>query len=237
MPALHFVIRQNIRIIIFYNEINFNFSTKQERQLLRVLTGESASAAKPMLESVLKANTGIKARSMRQMYNQILNIILKAMKIKGIPHQNPDKLDFEISADILSLPLPDIYDKIITLLDYMAEVDKTPAFSRIQVSQKVIDYIDQNYNNAALSLEFLADYFNYTSANISAMIKTTLGIGFHQYLTELRVEKAKELLSETNEPVSHIYKLCGFNSQQTFYRAFKKIVGITSGEYRAQNKK
>lgn len=217
------------------SEINFNFSPDEERQLLRILTTETASSAKTLLESVFKANIGINARSMRQMYSQILNIILKAMRIKGIPPEDPEKPDFEFSYDILSLPLPDIYDRILSLLDYMTETDRTYSF-RTSVSQKIIEYIEQNYTNSSMSLEFLADYFNYTSANISAMIKSTLDIGFHQYLTELRIGKAKKLLTETQKPISQIYKECGFNSQQTFYRTFKKITGLTSGEYRNQNR-
>lgn len=218
------------------NEINFNLSAEQEKQFLRILTTESAAAAKPYLDDILKLNTGINARSMRQMYSQILNIILKAMKIREIPPQDPEKLDFEISSDILSLPTDDIYDKILTLLDYMSEVDNPSAVSRLQISKKVVDYIEQNYNNSALSLELLADYFNYSPANISAMIKSSLKLGFHQYLTELRIEKAKELLSGTNLTINQIYKDCGFNSQQTFYRAFKKHTGLTASEYRNQSR-
>ena len=56
---------------------------------------------------------------------------------------------------------------------------------------------------------------------------------FKQYLTLLRIAKAKDLLTSTNEKIDDIAIECGFNNRNSFIRSFKQAVGTTPGQYRA----
>ena len=60
-------------------------------------------------------------------------------------------------------------------------------------------------------------------------------MGFQEYVTGLRIEKAKMLLDETNEKISRIAESCGFRSASYFIVVFRKQLGISPNEYR--NKK
>ena len=55
----------------------------------------------------------------------------------------------------------------------------------------------------------------------------------HGYLTDRRIEKAKLWISEGRRPLAEIAHLCGFSSQAYFTKWFKRLVGVTPGEYRA----
>ena len=52
------------------------------------------------------------------------------------------------------------------------------------------------------------------------------------YISEVRHEKAKEFLTETNYPISQIAMMVGYSSDDVLNRAFKKIEGMTPGQYR-----
>lgn len=99
----------------------------------------------------------------------------------------------------------------------------------------IIQYIENNYTYADLSINYLADYFHMNPSTISLTIKNALGTGFHQYISLLRVNKAKELLLTSDKSINEICTECGFASQQTFYRTFKKITGVTTSEFRKAN--
>ncbi|WNR42774.1 AraC family transcriptional regulator [Paenibacillus roseipurpureus] len=93
-----------------------------------------------------------------------------------------------------------------------------------------VTYIHEHYHRE-ISLEECADYCGVSTFQISKWFKKIKQTAFIDYLTEYRIEKAKQLLAETDLPVSEISNLVGYQ-RQNFMRVFKKQVGITPGQYR-----
>lgn len=83
-----------------------------------------------------------------------------------------------------------------------------------------------------LSLEGLAEELQMTPAYISRLFKKEIGENFTAYLNTVRLEKAKEMLSTTDEPASNIALSIGYSDEKYFMRLFKKETGLTTGEYR-----
>ena len=100
-----------------------------------------------------------------------------------------------------------------------------------------IRYINENYNNPDLSRDMIADIFKVQPNYLSTFIKNELGINFKDYLMNIRIAKAKELLCEDGGDIRDIYEKVGFGSKQTFYRTFKNVVGMTPNEYRRKEGK
>lgn len=98
-------------------------------------------------------------------------------------------------------------------------------------TKKVIEYITANYDKD-ISLSDVSKNSNLSSGYLSKIFKDYIGKNFTQYLSELRIEKAKELLKETKLTVKEIGFRVGFNNIQTFMRTFKKYEGITPGQFR-----
>lgn len=93
-------------------------------------------------------------------------------------------------------------------------------------------YIDQNYGNPDLSLILLSDTVQVNAKYLSLLFKEEFGEKFIDYVTKVRVEKAKSLLLETMDPVQDIAVKVGYTHSISFIRVFKKYVGQTPGDYR-----
>ena len=66
---------------------------------------------------------------------------------------------------------------------------------------------------------------------ISQLIKNETGLNYTQYITELRIEKAKELLTNTKLSLAEISEAVGFNDYFYFIKKFKREVGVTPGKF------
>lgn len=93
-------------------------------------------------------------------------------------------------------------------------------------------YIEENFQNPDLYAGLIADKFSISTKQVGRIVKDFTGYGFSEYLEHLRMEKALELLTNTGESVANIAAKCGFNSANTFYKAFKKVFGVAPGQYR-----
>lgn len=95
-----------------------------------------------------------------------------------------------------------------------------------------ISYIQSHFADADLSLEMLAETFKLSPSHVSRMIKRETGVSFVEHLTRRRVDRAKELLAETELLLNDIAAAVGFRDMSYFIHVFKRSVGITPNSYR-----
>ncbi len=98
---------------------------------------------------------------------------------------------------------------------------------------EVFAYLDTHFREP-LSTQSMADQFGYTREYFCRLFKSYSNQTFKQYLTQLRLSEALELLAKTDKPVGQIGMDCGFLSEKSFFSAFKRAFGITPAQYRAQ---
>ena len=95
----------------------------------------------------------------------------------------------------------------------------------------ILKYIEKNYQED-ISLKIISEEFHLNANYISQLIKSETGLTYTQYLTELRIGKAKELLKSNSMSLAEISEAVGFNDYFYFIKKFKKAVGVTPGKYR-----
>ena len=100
------------------------------------------------------------------------------------------------------------------------------------IVQRAKDYAREHYAAAGFSLQAVADYVGLSKNHFSRVFHETTGIKFWDYVTQLRIEKAKELLKESNRPNSEICHEIGYESEFYFSKVFKRVVGIAAQEFR-----
>ncbi len=96
---------------------------------------------------------------------------------------------------------------------------------------KVVDFINNNYSKD-LSISDIARSVNLNPRYLGSLFKSATGKTLIEYLNEIRMKKAKELLSQTNMSIKTISESVGYNDVHTFIRNFKKVFNITPSEYR-----
>lgn len=104
-----------------------------------------------------------------------------------------------------------------------------------QLIQKVTQYIAEHYH-LDISLDQCAQICNLSPQYLSKLFKRTMDISFIEYLTQVRVAEARELLETTDLLVNEIAERVGYNPKN-FIRVFKKQVGLPPGQYRDMHKK
>ncbi|MFS0723003.1 helix-turn-helix domain-containing protein [Paenibacillus sp. 1P07SE] len=97
---------------------------------------------------------------------------------------------------------------------------------------EIKSYIEENFENPDLSLKHLSDRFNISGKYASYLFKEEFNMKFVDFIVQLRMDRAEHLLAHTAEPIQNIALQVGYANAITFGRVFKRIVGVTPGDYR-----
>ena len=91
--------------------------------------------------------------------------------------------------------------------------------------------MEENYADPGMGLGMVSGYCKLSEGYLSAMFKEEMQVNFADYLEQMRIERACRLLTE-GELVAVVAPKTGYNSVQSFRRAFKRVKGISPSEYR-----
>lgn len=98
----------------------------------------------------------------------------------------------------------------------------------------MIAYANANFARPDISLETMAQHFSLSSYYVSRYFGRCAGVPFREYITRLRIDYAKKLLLDTDEPVREIVERVGYLDASTFGKRFKQVEGVTPTEFRAR---
>ena len=105
------------------------------------------------------------------------------------------------------------------------------SFNSNNTIQLAVAYIDNNFQSK-ITLHDIADKFHLNASYFSKRFKTVHGIGFKEYLNNLRITHSEKLLLETKKSITEIAFECGFENSNYFGDAFRGKNGISPTEYR-----
>lgn len=97
--------------------------------------------------------------------------------------------------------------------------------------------IAENLDNPDLDQQLLCRELGLSRASLFNKLKSITGTGAKEYITKIRIEKAKNLMENTDISIAEVSEKTGFASQSYFSTAFKGYTGITPSQYRQQHKK
>lgn len=130
-------------------------------------------------------------------------------------------------------------EKFCTLLAMKAneKASGTREISRIEFVENAKRIIRKRYTEPLFGLDSLCDEISVSPAYFSTTFKKETGISFVQFLTNTRIEKAKELLKNSEEKTYEIAEKVGFSEPNYFSFTFKKNVGLSPSQYRIKEKR
>ena len=124
--------------------------------------------------------------------------------------------------------------KIQDVLDIVSEA--VEEFEKCMMEQEdgfrkeitdVKNYIHHHYSEKNIGPETLASIVYLSQGYLSAVFKEETGVTINRYIRQVRMEKAKELLENTNKKIGQIAKEVGFSNSSYFCRSFKEYFGIS----------
>ena len=114
---------------------------------------------------------------------------------------------------------------------HVLEEEKQENVRLSAVADKIRAYIESHYKED-IALQDVAGAMNYSDAYFCKMFKQCFGKGFIVYLSEYRVEKAKELLADVAINIKDVSAEVGYRDSNYFAKVFKRVAGETPTDYR-----
>ncbi|MBR2354712.1 MAG: helix-turn-helix transcriptional regulator [Clostridia bacterium] len=129
-------------------------------------------------------------------------------------------------------------------LDLAAEGILLLSLSRLSVEEvgrsgivsEMLEYTEQKYDDSELSISFLAEKLSYNAKYLSHLFKKEMGIGYSEYLRNIRINYARGLLDHGLDSIKNVALLSGFSDPLYFSEVFKKVVGLSPKEYISSQK-
>ena len=123
---------------------------------------------------------------------------------------------------------------LIKMIDLIFDESSTIFGGPDDKMKKTLNYIERNIKKS-ITLQDVAEHINVSTYYLSRMFKQELNVNYITYLTTRKMEIAKEMLANTNEPVINVAMELSYNDANYFSKVFKKNIGLTPVEYREQH--
>ncbi|MBQ4518776.1 MAG: helix-turn-helix domain-containing protein [Clostridia bacterium] len=214
----------------------YYYSISKEEELIDAIKQiDKISALKiidEVYKSILQSTNEIKMVSL--LLWQLTNGIVRCITSMGFLYT--DIMGTTFYQDITeynNIDSPDVMlefvkNKAAIVIDHLNEKRN---YHNENVIKKIKDYIEEHLDED-LSLEIFASMTMLSATYISSIFKAISGEGLRDYIIRVRMEKAKELLSNSDKNIELISKCVGYENVRSFTRTFKSFCGLTPGEYR-----
>jgi len=201
-----------------------------ENRLLRAVETGRRAAIKPLVQAICAELivAGSDELRMKETFVRILSTVLVRLE-PSYPEIRNYAADHAAPIGELyqSYYISDLQEQVISFLE---EIAGEMSSGRGNEVNKITDLIHLRYNEN-LKLETLSELFNYNSAYLGKIFKNTTGEYFNTYLDKVRIEKAKQFLTEGMK-VYEVAEKVGYMNPDYFNAKFRKYVGVSPTTYR-----
>lgn len=217
------------------NDIFF-FPSNIESKLINLIKAGDLENVNQLLKDIYEENI-IKRQLSPSMISNLLNLMWST-NIKLIDDLMLDDMEIMSSIQKTSEEFTKYSDieKLQRTMDYYRTICEKMKDGKKSNNQSLISHIiihiKDNIADADLSLIGVADVFDITDVYLSVFFKEQTGINFSKYIEQLRMDIARQMLSESDALINEIVRTTGYHSSNAFGRAFKRINGMSATDYR-----
>lgn len=189
--------------------------------------------------------------------DEYFDLLLRSLEKHSIPSETELRQSFYVIRNVLQSASYDILNagEEIGLPEYSKERSALELFLSFRIpclnlcnhvvirqseedcrqKNEMIEYIKNNYTDSGLCAMSIADKYYVNEKYVFTIVKSQTGKSLGEFIEQLRFSKVEELLRD-NVDINEIPERVGFNSVNTFYKAFKRIYGVSPGKWRCNTK-
>ena len=165
----------------------------------------------------------------RALFFNVVSIFMEKQKKAEEPDQLEPAAMRILSQQLSSVQMIEILNELYQMFRKKADAFHT---KENEWMAQVRLYIGEHYGESTLSLAEVASHIGMSPTWFSTLFKEKSGCNFKEYVDLIRLEKAKELLENSEMKIEKVAERVGYNSSYSFARFFKKHMGVSPKEYR-----
>ncbi|KRF06806.1 hypothetical protein ASG89_18310 [Paenibacillus sp. Soil766] len=239
--ALHFCQRTGYRGVMRSEQadpgslLEMTYPARQEQELLEAIQSGDRSAANEVVARILEK---IEERHFTQIEAQVLFYQL-FVKLNGLLQRDKQTLK-KMLLDVEHVQTLFRTTSFEELGHWFTSMGLEPLFHLLlareqshqsQMAQRIKDVVHKRFEEN-LTLEAIADLMNFNANYLSRVFKKEVGMSFSDYMANIKLEMAKQLLTESDMQVQQIAEILHYQSTAAFIRYFRKMEGMTPSSYR-----
>ena len=228
--------------IYFYEDIRIlgeqEFPVSQLHLLEQYIEHNEIFKVKNLVQEIFSEELVKKYGSayLRIMWIRILNLLLHHYERRGRNAAEIEKMPQNYNLLDRIQSLQEIRQKIIEMVMECVSTESVADANARSKIQMAIGYIQEHFAEN-LTVNVLAEHYGMSPNYFSSMFKKEMSRSAVNYITELRINQARELLYHSELSVVDISKKVGYEDSQYFFRVFKKYLGMTPLQYREESRK
>lgn len=228
------------RIIIWEDEWNnssyyYPFEMEEKiRNCLNLGQKEELTAKVGGLVENLKNRKKLSCENIIQIVTQLAgNTLVKYMIEHHINSSDVYGIHFDIYSEVAHMEtLDEIRDMLIEKYSQLIDFSVKAGDQKKNVDS-IVDYIRSHYKKD-IGISDISEHIGLSYSHVRKIFKDEIGMSIVDYINSMRIREARELLKKRELSVKNIAVSLGYNNDQSFERYFKKIVGMTPGEFRSR---
>ena len=203
-----------------------------EDQLVRAISIQDAVAVQAAFDRLQNEISRLYLQS------DILRVMMKGVvfKVESLLIASESGIDSVLAEIERAKSLEEMLDAVVIYCQKVCRMIQSARQRQgKQVCKTAKAYINENFTSEALSVNEIADYIGISSNYLSSVFKREYRQGIHEYITALRIERAREMLIHTDKSVGAIGAAVGYPNPYHFSMNFKKHTNMAPTEYRKKN--
>ncbi|SHO43764.1 response regulator [Anaerocolumna xylanovorans] len=219
-----------------------NFLVSQEKpktEYIDLLNTEASKNEVRNVLSLLKNYPTLYPAPERTIHDVIKIFHITVSLLQRLDHSYPEEPIYTPSDLIKKFPeIDSVFQHLIQHLSktYSSNILINMDLIKNDTMKKILEYINRNFTSA-LSFQDICKTYTINPSYLSQVFKRELGTTFTNYIKDLRIHYAMELLVKTNEPISIICEKIGYDQYFYFSKLFKRETGLSPSQYREKEQK
>lgn len=202
------------------------FSWLQHERLYQSVLSADEEGCLQLLQAICKETNRVEAA--RETFYNVLFVLRSAAGELELLMQQALHAEYD-----LSIPPQENLRRLEGLARQLfAGLRQKQSLQQDDVARQVLEHLERNYAQPEICAASVAQTFGLSEKRVYTMVRRLTDMSFSDYLLQLRMRAAAELLCTTSLGAADIAARCGYQAVNTFYRAFKKYYDMTPSQLR-----